>query len=88
MKLIAWGTTLKKDYLVHLNGSICKQILQNTTISLNKSDIIHSMHYSYNQSHIPTNAPNGIKTYVWFIILLYPFVGIYIIDYFEHILHT
>lgn len=51
-------------------------------------EIIHSMHYSYNQSHIPTNAPNGIKTYVWFIILLYPFVGIYIIDYFEHILRT
>jgi hypothetical protein len=31
-------------------------------------DIIHSVHYSYNQSHLPTNAYNRITNYVSFTI--------------------
>jgi hypothetical protein len=41
----------KKDNLLHSFGSTCKQFLQNIKITSNKSDISHSVHYSYNHIH-------------------------------------
>jgi hypothetical protein len=41
----------KKDNLLHSYGGTCKQFLQNIKITFNKSDISHSVHYSYNHIH-------------------------------------